>query len=154
MTEISGGPACARKKGLSLIKLIYGHEKEVEEEIDARIVLLYGAPTRVAIDAANAAILAANQNNALAAQGAQGAPAAVAVPAAAVGQPGVLPNDYVHQIYIWLVQVRTQHRPSGLLTANQNTQFENWKLSDVGINRDNTRQHWLRTCSLLRQISE
>ena len=72
------------EEALSLIKLIYGHEKEVEEEIDARIVLLYGAPTRVAIDAANAAILAANQNNALAAQGAQGAPAAVAVPAAAV----------------------------------------------------------------------
>ena len=87
-----------------------------EEEIDARIALLYGAPTRFAIDAANAAILAANQNNALANAGGPGAPGLVVVPVAAVGNPGVLPDDYVHQIYRWLINVRTPtHEAQGAI---------------------------------------
>ena len=74
-------------------------------------------------------------------------PSFYAVAVAAVGNPGVLPDDYVHQIYLWLINVRTQHRASGLLTANQNTQFENWRLSDVGIGRDTIR---LAYASLVR----
>ena len=106
------------------------------------MVVLMGAPDIPAVVAANAAIAAANlanqnaQNLAAAAAPGGQPPALQAVPPAAAGQPNVLPYDWVGQLYQWICTNLGQARASGLLTASQNTLFENFKITDVGINRN------------------
>ena len=121
-------------KGIAIVKSHFGYEKRVDLEIDEKLLTLIGTPTLFAVQAANNAIAAAVANNAAVAAG--GAGVAIAVPVAAVGAPGVMPIDFVHQIWVWLVTDRCQHRSSPLLTANQNTQMERFNITDVGVNRN------------------
>ena len=111
-----------------------GYDQDIKDQIMGHVArVLTGAPTAAAATAANAAIAAANAANIAAA--AAGA-ALVAVPAAAVGVAGQLPVDWLAQLWRWIDSDLGQPRQSGLLTATQNTQFENSKLIDVGITRD------------------
>ena len=112
------------QKGYGLILTHIGYETHIKEKIEAHVAnVLTGAPTAAAVVAANAAIAAA-----IAAGG--------AVPGPAFGVAGQLPDDWVSQLYRWCCATLAQPRPSPLLTSSQNSQFENFKLTDVGINRD------------------
>ena len=67
----------------------------------------------------------------------------MAVPVAAAGAPGVMPIDFVHQVWVWLENVRCQHRSSPMLISNQNTQFERFKITDSGVNHESSSQLYL-----------
>ncbi|NCG05682.1 MAG: hypothetical protein GWP37_01790, partial [Gammaproteobacteria bacterium] len=114
--------------------------------------VLTGAPTVAAANAANAAIAAANvavaaaqaQNVAInaanAALGVGVAPqplvAIPAVPAPAAGVAGVLPDDWLPRVWRYIDTNIGSPVNNGVLDSNQNTEFEQIKITDVGINRD------------------
>ena len=112
------------QKVYGLILTHIGYETHIKEKIEAHVAnVLTGAPTAAAVVAANAAIAAALA-------------AGIAVPGPAAGAAGQLPDDWVPQLYRWCNATLAQPRPSPLLTSSQNSQFENFKLTDVGIHRD------------------
>ena len=124
------------EKGYGLILTHVGYDQTVKDAIEDHVTnVLTGAPDVPATIAANAAIAAAVAANAAAA--ALAPPGAmVAVPPPAVGVAGQLPYDWLGQLYAWIDTNLGQARPNGLLTATENTKFENFKITDVGIHRD------------------
>ena len=128
------------EKAMGLILAHAGYDPDTKDKIEAFMnTSLLGAPSYAAVLLANTAIAAAQATNI--ANAAAGQPA-VAVPAPAAGTPGQYPPDHVAQLWRWIKNVLGQQRASGLLTATQNTAFENSKLSDVGINRDTPERYW------------
>lgn len=132
------------EKGYGLILSHIGYETSIKEQIETHVsTVLMGAPDAPAVRAANTAIATANATNAAAvAAAAAGGPAAVLapVPPAAVGTAGQLPYDWLGQLYTWIDSTLGQPRPSPLLTSNQNSQFESFKITDVGIHRNTLSQ--------------
>ena len=143
------------QKGYGLILSHIGHETSVKERIETHVAnVLMGSPDIPAVNAANAAIAVANAANAAAvAAAAAGGPAAVLVnvPAAAAGVVGQLPFDWLGQLYNWIDANLGQARASGLLTATQNSQFEDFKITDVGIHRDTMSQAYAALVRLNKQ---
>ena len=82
----------------------------------------------------HAAIAAAIAANAAAALLAPPGPT-IAIPAPAAGVANQLPDDWVAQLWRYCVALG-QARPSGLLTLNQNNDFQKLKMTDVGIDRN------------------
>ena len=122
------------EQGYSLILTHIGYDQDVNDKITTHVAtVLTGSPTVAAVTAANAAIAAANLANvALAAAGNP----LQAIPPAAAGVAGQLPADWLPQLYRWIIANLANPRPSGILTLNQDGQFEAAKLTDVGIDRD------------------
>ena len=127
-------------KGYGLILTHVGHSLNVKEKITTYVAnTLTGAPTAAAVAAANAAIAAANANIAAAqAPGGAGAAAAAAivVPPAAAGAVGVLPDDWLAQLWRWIDANLGQDRSTGLVILNQDNAFDALKITDVGISRE------------------
>ena len=120
--------------GYNLILTHIGYDQDVNDKIKLHVAnVLTGSPTAAAVTAANAAIAAANLAN-VAAVAAGMAPGPV--PAAAVGVAGQLPADWLPQLYRWIKNNLANPRPSGILTLNQDNEFDRAKLTDVGIDRD------------------
>ena len=123
------------ENGYSLILSHIGHDQDVHDKIKNHVAtVLTGAPTAAAVVAANAAIAAANAANLAAI--AAGNPPVAAIPPAAAGVAGALPADWLAQLYRWIDTNLANARPSGLLTMNQDDEFQRLKLTDVGIDRD------------------
>ena len=120
-----------------------GYDQSIKEQIENHVRnVLTGSPSVAAATAAEVAIAAAHAaNNAALAAAAAGGPAAVLIPIPppAAGVAGQLPVDWVGQLYRWIDTTLGQARPSGLLTSSQNTQFEQFKITDVGVQRDTLR---------------
>ena len=117
----------------NLILSHVGYDQDIKDQIKTHVAnTLTGAPTRDDVTAADAAIAAAVAANAAAVIA--GNPV-VPVPPAATGVAGELPNDWVAQLWQFC-QTLGQARPSGLLTLSQNSDFDNIKLTDVGIDRN------------------
>ena len=123
------------------------------ERVKAHVAnLLTGSPTIAATNAANAAIAAANAavaaanaqnvaiNAANAALVAGVAPQPLvpipAIPAAAAGVAGQLPDDWLPRLWRWIDTNIGSATQNGILDSNHVTEFEKLKLTDVGINRD------------------
>ena len=115
-----------------------GYEQGIKDKIIAHVeTVLTGAPSVLAAAAFDAAVAAHNAANAAAAVLVPPG-AAVAVPpmSAPSGVAGQLPIDWLAQLYRWIDTTLGQARANGLLHASQNSQFENFKITDVGIHRD------------------
>ena len=115
-----------------------GYEQGIKDKIIAHVeTVLTGAPSVLAAAAFDAAVAAHNAANAAAAVLVPPG-AAVAVPpmSAPPGVAGQLPIDWLAQLYRWIDTTLGQARANGLLHASQNSQFENFKITDVGIHRD------------------
>ena len=134
-----------------------GYDPDIKDQITFYVSnTLTGAPSVAAVTAANAAIAAANAANAAAVAGAAAGGAAavlVAIPAAAVGVAGQLPDDWLAQLWRWIDSDLGQPRASPLLTATQNTQFENSKLIDVGIDRNTPTRYYAALVRINQQRS-
>tara|TARA_B110000037_G_C17124042_1_gene507194 strand:+ start:176 stop:5869 length:5694 start_codon:yes stop_codon:yes gene_type:complete len=129
------------EKGYGLILSHIGYEPGIKEKIKEQVrSVLTGAPDIPAVTAANnaiAAAVAANQAAANAAIAAGNAPPVPGpLPPPAIGVAGQLPFDWLGQLYQWIDLNLGQARQNGLLTASQDSEFENFKLTDVGINRN------------------
>ena len=85
--------------------------------------------------AANAAIAAANAANAANALLVPPGPV-VAVPAAAVGVPNVLPADWLPRLWRWMDVNIGAAVQNGMLDSTHIMEFSNIKITDVGISRD------------------
>ena len=128
--------------GYSLILTHIGYDQDVNDKIKSHVAnVLMGTPTVAAVIAANAAIAAANLAN-VAAVAAGLAPGPV--PALAAGVAGQLPADWLPQLYRWIKATLANPRPSGILTLNQDNEFDRAKLTDVGIDRDTISRFHMR----------
>ena len=64
---------------------------------------------------------------------------------------GNFPFDWLGQLYQWIDAQLGQPRQSGLLTAAQDSQFENFKITDVGIHRNTLSQSYASLVRLNKQ---
>lgn len=103
--------------GYGLILSHIGYDQDIHDRIKAHVA-------NVLTGGATAATLAANP--------------------AAVGVAGALPADWLPQLYRWIEANLANPRPSGLLTMNQDSEFDSLKLTDVGIDRDTLSRFHMR----------
>ena len=71
--------------------------------------------------------------------------------AVAVGVAGVLPDDWVTQLWVWIDATYGRPAQTGLTTNNNDNLWTTAKISDVGINRDTPRKWYSHLVRLNRQ---